>query len=133
MRADTQSISIHAPRELALAFMSNPSNLPRWAVGFAKSVRQERDGWVVSTGSGDVRLRIKAEPESGSVDFVISPAPGVEALAATRVLPNEAGCEVVFTQFQQPGMPDDAFDKSVRAVTHELSVLKALLEVDCPL
>jgi hypothetical protein len=132
MPADTQSISIHVPRERALAFLVDPANLPRWAVGFAKSVRREREDWLVTTGSGDVKFRVESEPRSGSVDFVISPAPGLEALAASRVLPNGSGCEVVFTQFQQPGMSDDAFHQSVRAVAHELTVLKAVLEVNCP-
>jgi len=63
----------------------------------------------------------------------MSPAPGVESLAGSRVLPHGAGSEYVFTQFQPAGMPDDAFAKNVQAVTHELTVLKALLEVECPL
>jgi hypothetical protein len=29
-------------------------------------------------------------------------------------------------------MPDDVFAKSVQALAHELTVLKALLEVECP-
>jgi hypothetical protein len=30
-------------------------------------------------------------------------------------------------------MSDDAFAKSVQALRHELTVLKALLELECPL
>jgi len=44
----------------------------------------------------------------------------------------EHATEYVFTQVQPPGMPDEAFARSVVAVVHELTVLKALLEIDCP-
>jgi hypothetical protein len=74
-----------------------------------------------------------ADPELGVVDFHLSPSPGVEGLAASRVVPNGDGVEYVFTQFQAPDMPDDVFAKSVQALVHELTVLKALLEVECPL
>jgi hypothetical protein len=43
MRADTKTISIHSTRERVVDFLSDPSNLPRWAVGFAKGVRRTGD------------------------------------------------------------------------------------------
>lgn len=133
MRADTKTISIHADARRAFDFLSDPENLPRWAVGFAKSVRRDGERWVVTTGGGEMGLRVLADPSSGVVDFVMSPAPGVEAVAASRVVPAGDGVEYVFTQLQAPGMPDDVFAKNVRALEHELTVLKALLEVECPL
>ena len=60
-------------------------------------------------------------------------APGIEVLAASRVVPRGTASEYVFTQFQAPGIPDDVFVKNVRALTHELTVLRALMEVECPL
>jgi hypothetical protein len=63
----------------------------------------------------------------------MSPAPGIDVLAASRVVPRRTGSEYVFTQFQAPGMPDDVFDKNVRTLAHELTVLRALMEVECPL
>lgn len=132
MRADTKSVSIDAGAGEVFRFLVNPANLPRWAVGFAKSVREEAGRWYVRTGAGEVGLRIEADEKLGVVDFWIT-AGEVEALAASRVLPRQAGCEYVFTQFQAPGMPDDAFAQSVKALQHELAVLKAIAEVDCPL
>jgi hypothetical protein len=49
------------------------------------------------------------------------------------VIPAGAGVEYVFTQFQSPGMSDDLFSRSVEALAHELTVLKAVLEIECPL
>src|SRR5687768_14390984 len=133
MRSDTKSVSIHAEPTKVVKFLADPENLPRWAVGFAKFVRREGDRWLVTTSSGELGIRIRADAGSGVVDFFMSPARGVEMLAASRVVPNGSGSEYVFTQFQAPGMPDDAFQASVTALGHELTVLRALLEVECPL
>ena len=133
MRADTKTIAIDAPAAEVRRFLADPANLPRWAVGFAKSVRQDEGRWIVQTASGEIPIRIRTDETSGVVDFVMSPAPGVEALAASRVVPRGRGCEYVFTQFQATGMSDELFAKSVEALEHELKVLKAIAEVQCPL
>lgn len=133
MQADTQTISIDAPHREVAAFVADPANLPRWAVGFARSVHRNEGGWVVTTGTGEIRLDVQYHPEHGIVDFWLTPAPGVRVLAASRVIPRGDGAEYVFTQFQAPGMPDEDFARSVRALGHELSVLKSLMEVECPL
>jgi polyketide cyclase/dehydrase/lipid transport protein len=132
MQADTQAISIGAGARQVFRFVADPRNLPRWAVGFARSVRQENGRWYVAAAAGEVEVRVESDENSGVVDFRLTLAPGVEALAASRVLPRGTGCEYVFTQFQAPGMPEAVFEKSVAAVRHELSVLKAIAEVECP-
>jgi hypothetical protein len=133
MKADTKTISIHATPDEVVDFLSDPMNLPRWAVGFAESVRLDGDRWIVTTGNGEMGVRIVTERRAGVVDFFISPAPGVEGLAASRVVPAGDGIEYVFTQFQAPDMPNEVFAKNVQALAHELTVLKALLEIECPL
>lgn len=133
MRADTKTISIDADPKTIREFLADPKNLPRWAVGFAKAVREEAGKWFVQTGGGELAIRIVADAETGVVDFWMSPAPGVEFLAASRVVPRDGASEYVFTQFQAPGMSDETFSKNVKAVEHELTVLKAIAEVECPL
>lgn len=133
MRADTKTISIEADPHKVVQFLADLHNLPRWAVGFAKTVRHERDRWYVETAAGEVGVRVSADPKSGVVDFWVSPAPGVETLAASRAIPRGRKTEYTFTQFQSPGMTDDAFRQSVKALEQELTILKALLEVECPL
>jgi hypothetical protein len=133
MRSKTHTITIQAPPAEVLKFLAEVENLPRWAIGFAKAVTCENGRFFVTTGAGKVAVRIEADRSSGVVDFFMSPAPGVEVLAASRVVPNGSGSEYVFTQFQTPGMPDEIFDKNLVAVEHELTVLRALLEVECPL
>jgi hypothetical protein len=133
MRADTRTVSIEAPPQRVVTFLQDPANLPRWAVGFAKAVRQETSGWVVETGTAEIGIRVDADAHRGTVDFWMTPAPGVEVLAPSRVVPRGAGSEVTFTQFQGTGMSDEAFASSIETLKHELNVLKALLEVACPL
>lgn len=133
MNSDTQSITIHARPAAVFDFIASAENLPRWAVGFAKSVRRDADAWVVSGAGFEMPLRIEARADVRVVDFRFTPPPGSEALAATRVLPNGDASQVLFTQFQGAGMNDDDFARSVAAVKHELTVLRALLEVECPL
>jgi carbon monoxide dehydrogenase subunit G len=132
MRADTRTISIQASPEAVVDFLGDPRNLPRWAVGFAKSVRRDGDQWIVSTAQGEVPIRIVTDRRLGVVDFHMSLAPGKEAVAASRVVPRAGGAEYVFTQVQEVDMPDDVFAKNVQALAHELTVLKALLEIECP-
>ncbi|MEO5842864.1 MAG: hypothetical protein ABIQ73_18240 [Acidimicrobiales bacterium] len=134
MRSDTQSVMIQAATEAVVQFVGDGANLPRWAIGFAKSVEPRGDEWVVTTGSGDrVPTRVVVNAAAGTVDFVMSPAPGVEGWAWSRAVAAEQGSWFSFTQVQSPGMPDAVFDAQVAAVGHELVALKALLEVACPL
>jgi hypothetical protein len=133
VRADTQTVTIHAAPKEVLNFVADGANLPRWAIGFAKSVAQSGDAWVVTTGQGAVPTTIAVDEPVGTVDFHMEMGPKGEAAAYARVLPNEGGTEFVFTQFQGPDVPDEVFEEFVAAVRHELIALKALLEVKCPL
>jgi hypothetical protein len=133
MRSETRTVTIGAPPEDVLRFVGDGNNLPRWAIGFAKSVRRGESGWIVTTGQGEVPTSVAVDEATGTVDFCMEPAPGAEATAYARVVPNGNGAEFMFTQMQQAGVPDEVFDQLVTAVGHELATLKALLEVECPL
>jgi hypothetical protein len=134
MRADTQTITISASREAAFAFLANPENLPRWAVGFARDIRREGEDWIVQTAAGEMPIRVLADAERGTIDFAMSVAPDLEAVAYSRVLPNESGAEYVFTQFQLSGMPDEVFASQQTALAEELAILPILFRAHaaCP-
>lgn len=132
MRSDTQSVSIDARPKDVVAFVGDGANLPRWAIGFAKAVRAGDAGWIVTTGQGEIATTIAVDEVAGTIDFRMEPSPGVDATAYCRVVPNGEGAEFLFTQMQQPGMPDEVFDQLIAAVGYELVALKALLEVECP-
>ena len=126
MRTDTQTVTIPASYERVFAFLAEPANLPRWAVGFARDIRRNGDGWIVATGHGEMPIRYETEPRYGIVDFHLMPAPGVDAVAHSRLVANGDGVEYVFTQFQTPGISDEMFQGQVAALKDELEVLRVL-------
>jgi hypothetical protein len=128
MKSNTQSVTLQIEPERVFGFVSDPQNLPAWALAFCKGIRKDGESWRVETPNGEVLLYMVTDRGLGVVDFHLEPAPGVRSVAASRVVPNGAGAEYVFTQFQPPGLPDEAFEAQVRALGEELLVLRALLE-----
>jgi hypothetical protein len=45
-----------------------------------------------------------------------------------RVIPDESGCEVVFTLRRRTGMSDEDFRRDAEAVSADLAALKRVLE-----
>jgi hypothetical protein len=135
MRADTQTVSIAAASDEVFWFLADPENLPRWAVGFARSIRREDDTWIVTTAQGDLPVRLVSDQESGTIDFHMTPGPGIEVVAYSRVVPNDAGAEYLFTQFQSAGMPDEVFAAQCAALREELAILPILFRAHaaCPI
>src|SRR5262245_52712867 len=87
MRTHTTAIQIETSADAAFAFVADAAKLPVWAIGFAKAIEPDGDGWVVTLASGDrLPLRIDSDRTTGVVDYVMLPAPGVEAPAHTRVM-----------------------------------------------
>ena len=127
-RSDTRSVAINVAPEEVFRFLADPHNLPQWAVGFCRSIRHvEKDRWLVTTPSGEIPIRFERNADARSVDFYFTPAPGFDAAAYSRVVPNGDGSEYIFTQFQVEGMPVPVFEAQVQALAEELQVLRALL------
>src|SRR5262249_36671601 len=128
MRSNTQSVSIDARPEHVFDFVANPENLPRWAVGFARSITRVGDDWVVETANGPVSIHYVTDPGLGVVDFHFSPAPGVDLAAYSRVGPNGDGAEYQFPELQPPGLSDEAFAGQIEALGEELVVLRSIFK-----
>jgi len=135
MRADTQTITVPASPDDAFAFLADPENLPRWAVGFARRIRREGEAWLVQTAHGEMPIRIEADAARGTIDFHMMVVPEVETVAYSRVVPNDAGAEYVFTQFQLPDMTDEVFATQRAALAEELAILPILFRAQaaCPI
>jgi hypothetical protein len=124
--SDTKAVNIDARPDDVFDFLADPANLPQWAVGFCRSIRRDGERWIVSTATGQVGIRYVTDRVLGVIDFYISPGPGIESAAFSRVLPSGDGAEYVFTQFQTPGMTDEVFDGQVQALVEELHILQGL-------
>jgi hypothetical protein len=134
LQSDTQTVSLDAPPDHVFAFLAEPENLPKWAIGFCHSIRRDGDRWIVRTAQGEIDIRYVTDRALGVIDFYLSMAPGLEAAAYSRVLPSGAGAEYVFTQFQGQGMSDEVFAGQVAALREELHILQAIVRarVSCP-
>jgi hypothetical protein len=134
MHADTQTVTLPVSVEEAVSFLAQPENLPRWAVGFARSIRRDGDDWIVQTAQGEMPIQVVADTMRGTIDFQMQVAPGLEAVAYSRVIPNDSGAEYVFTQFQWPGIGDDVFAAQRAALAEELAILPILFRAQaaCP-
>lgn len=127
--ARTLTISIDRPPTVVAAFILDPRNLPAWAAGLGKAVRQHEGQWFVSTLDGEVRIRFVESNTLGVVDHWVQVAPQVEVHVPMRVLPNASGCEVLFTLFQPATMPADKFAADIALVEKDLAALKRVLEL----
>ena len=59
MRSDTQTVTIEADARLVYQFLADPETLPRWAVGFCRSIRRDGEHWVAQTAQGDVESALR--------------------------------------------------------------------------
>ena len=128
MRSDTQTITIEAPRANVFAFLADAANLPRWAPNFATAVRPDGDGWIVEQGGSEVRLRLEASAELGTVDLHVTPPDGRTRTAFGRVLPNAGGAEFLFTMFHSDSRSDADIARQSAEVREELRLVKTLCE-----
>ena len=128
LESRTLSITIACPLQKAYEFVSNPENLPRWAVGLCKSVRKSDAGWVVDTPQGPIQIRFSEKNDFGVLDHYVKLSSGVEVYVPVRVVPNGSGSEVIFTLFKTPEMSDKQFAEDAGMVERDLKALKSILE-----
>lgn len=126
------SVAIHRPAEQVYAFAANPEHLPRWAAGLSGSIHNVNGAWIAESPMGRVTVTFAAPNGFGILDHHVTLPTGVTVYNPMRVVPNNAGSEVIFTVYQRPEMSDDIFAEDARAVMRDLATLKRLLEDKVP-
>ena len=93
-------------------------------------MRPAGDGasWITDSPMGEVAVRFAPPNDLGVLDHDVTLPDGVVVRNPLRVLPNDAGSEVVFTLFRRDGMDDAAFDADAVAVLEDLRRLREVLE-----
>jgi hypothetical protein len=125
-QTETRSIAISAPRRAVVELLADGNRLPEWAPGFAPEVEAEDDHWLVGSGKGRFKIRIRTSVEAGTVDFLSAADERLGAFC--RVIPNGEGSEFLFTlQFPQ-GTDSDAIEAQMQVVEGELEAVRALAE-----
>lgn len=128
-RVITQRVKCEWRRAYALA--ADPTRLPDWASGLAKSALQPKgDHWVVRTPeSGDARMRFAPPNDFGVLDHWVTPEGVPEVYLPFRVIGVEPDiCELQFTLLRQPHMDDAAFARDAEWIARDLQALRKLLE-----
>ncbi len=126
---DTQAISIRAPREVVLDLVGDPTQLPRWAPAFARTVRPAGEDWIVEAGEGALRIRVRVSRDHGTVDFLAAGLPdGVEVGAFSRVISDGAGSAYMFTRFLPHDMSPEDVARARAVVAEELETVRDLCE-----
>lgn len=121
------SVSIECDLESAYQFISNPANLPQWALGLSQSqVQQEGAHWVADSPMGKVRFQFAEENSFGVLDHDVTLDSGDVFYNPLRVIRNGTGTEVLFTLFQLG--TEEAFLSDAKMVSEDLQRLKILLE-----
>lgn len=121
------SIGVDCPLDIAYDFLYRPENFPRWASGLCKSISRQDGYWVAETPNGPLRVDFTEWNKFGIIDHIIH-VPNGEVYVPLRLLPNGAGCEVLFTLFRTPDMNDEKFEQDAEWVKKDLASVKVLLE-----
>jgi hypothetical protein len=120
-RSETRSISIPAPPDRVIDVVGDATTLPTWAPAFARTVERDGEHWRIN---GEATIDVRAAREHGTVDIVAAADPRRGAF--TRVIPNDAGSEYLFTLFFPEGTPEDAVEAQMATVEEELRAVRAL-------
>ncbi len=122
--SSTRTVTIQASYDKAFAFLVDPSNHAKWAVGFIKGSRMDGDTFMVTTPMGEISYDVKGDKRTGLLDILL----GGEESIPTRLLRNQDGVDFLFTFHRQPQVPTEVFKGQLKELDHELQVLKSILE-----
>jgi hypothetical protein len=121
-------VEIARPAAEVYAYASQPANLPEWAAGLGRSVREVDGRWVAESPMGLVVVAFVAPNDLGVLDHDVTLPTGVTVRNPMRVIADGDGCEVVFTLRRQPDMDDEDFARDAAAVSADLERLRRRLE-----
>jgi hypothetical protein len=124
--AHTRSIAIAAPPDAVVDLLADGDRLPEWAPDFAAEVRAEGDHWLVGSGDGQFRIRIRGSAELGTVDILSAEDERTGAFG--RVIPNGDGSEFLFTLLFPPDTDGQAIAAQMEVVESELERVRVLAE-----
>jgi hypothetical protein len=126
-RAETRTITVAAAPASVVAYLADARHLPEWAPAFAPAVEHEQgDVWRIPDEAGPRQVAVKVAKDHGVVDFVGVDAPNLGLF--TRVVPNLAGAEVIFSLFFPEGTEPAAVDAQMAVVDRELEAVRERVE-----
>jgi hypothetical protein len=123
-RTQTRSLESAADPAAVLDLLADARRLPEWAPAFADEVVGDQSGgWKVTKDDDAFEIRVVAQQEAGTVDYLREIAPGVVGGAYLRVNPVIGGGSVVVITV--PIAPDGA-EAAAATLDEELATLTRL-------
>ena len=126
-RTHTVSVGIAVDPKTVYTYASNPANLPTWAPSFVNSIENKGGHWVADTSLGHAKFRFTPANEFWILDHDVELSTGTFH-NPMRVIPNGAGCEVLFTLVQLPSISDEQFQTDMDTVRADLNKLRTVVE-----
>ncbi len=129
---DVQSIRINAHPDTVFQFIAEPTNVPKWALGFSE-VDGKTAYMETPAGKMKVGMTMQTNPELGTVDTTMTMPDNSIGMAYSRVLPNDGGKTSIFSfVLMAPPVPLEEIEGTLEAqkkqLAEELQLLKKLLE-----
>lgn len=120
-------VSINKTADEVYQFASQPENFPKWVKLF-QSMSKQDDHWIGKTAQGDVTIKWAPPNNFYILDHHVIFPNGETVFNAMRIVPNNKGCEFVFTLFQRPGRTEADFEEDAGLVKADLETLKRIME-----
>jgi len=122
------SITINRSATEVYQFVSKYKNLPLWAAGLSGSIQKEGKDWVADSPMGKIKVKLALENPFGILDHQVTLPSGETVYNPLRVIPNNKGCELVFTLYHLPERTTTEFSEDAEMVKKDLERLKQLME-----
>jgi hypothetical protein len=127
-RTEVVHVSILAPRQEVISFLSDLTNWKTWAPWIHSVRRSSARDWTLETQAGPMKVHFVEPNALGVLDHEVTLASGVTVLNSMRVLANGSGSELVMVVFQSPEASTEEFERDVQAVRDDLARLKKVAE-----
>lgn len=127
---DVQSVGLPVSAKAAYAYISQPTNLPKWTNAFARADDTTAD-LVTPDGAVPIQLNTIASPDAGAVDWIMTFPDGSEGAAYSRITPNGPDESIYSFVLMAPPVPLEALEGALEAqkgiLATELEKLKGLI------
>ena len=128
-KSKTISIPIYRSYDEVYEFLAEPRNFPSWASNLGPDfVQLSENDWATTTRAGRVILRFSPRNGFGILDHAVFLEGKTPLTTPMRLIENDEGCEIIYTQFQRPGMSEDSFASEIEWVQSDFEALRSLLE-----
>ncbi|WP_437398783.1 SRPBCC family protein [Flagellimonas lutimaris] len=129
---DVQSININATPEKVFKFLAEPTNLPKWAMGFSEV---DETSALMETPNGKMKIGLVniINKEAGTIDSIMTMPDGSIGKAFSRVTENNDGKSAVYSfVLMAPPVPlekiEGTLEMQKQQLAQELVHLKSILE-----